>query len=93
MVETRTIANPIAAPLIAAMASKEGRDAWQDEGRCAPTVGHSITWAGRARRVRLRPGLLLVLANGAAGSGTLQVAADGVQRMGNADGQLPSAIA
>ncbi|KQX30738.1 cobalt transporter [Streptomyces sp. Root63] len=33
-------ADPIAALVIAALAVKEGRDAWQGKGCCAPTTGH-----------------------------------------------------
>jgi divalent metal cation (Fe/Co/Zn/Cd) transporter len=34
-------ADPIAALVIAAVAVKEGRDAWQGKGCCAPTIGHA----------------------------------------------------
>ncbi|MER6133864.1 cation transporter [Streptomyces sp. NPDC001815] len=34
-------ADPIAALAIAAIAAKEGRDAWQGKGCCAPSVGHA----------------------------------------------------
>lgn len=36
-------ADPMAALVIAAIAVKEGRDAWQGKGCCAPTVGHTPT--------------------------------------------------
>ncbi|WAU83046.1 cation transporter [Streptomyces sp. Qhu-G9] len=34
-------ADPVAALAIAAIAAKEGRDAWQGKGCCAPSVGHA----------------------------------------------------
>ncbi|QUW85857.1 cation transporter (plasmid) [Streptomyces mirabilis] len=40
-----TWADPIAALVIAAIAVKEGRDAWQGKGCCAPAVGHTPTGA------------------------------------------------
>ncbi|QEV21874.1 cation transporter [Streptomyces alboniger] len=36
-------ADPVAALVIAAIAVKEGRDAWQGKGCCAPTVDHTTT--------------------------------------------------
>lgn len=35
-----TWADPVAALVISAIAVKEGRDAWQGKGCCAPTTGH-----------------------------------------------------
>ena len=40
-----TWADPIAALVIAAIAVKEGRDAWQGKGCCAPAAGHTPTGA------------------------------------------------
>ncbi|MFF8873364.1 cation transporter [Streptomyces massasporeus] len=50
-------ADPIAALVIAAIAVKEGRDAWQGKGCCAPTVTPApATSRGNADRCGCRPG-------------------------------------
>ncbi|MFH8411426.1 cation transporter, partial [Streptomyces sp. NPDC018019] len=40
-----TWADPVAALVIAAIAVKEGRDAWQGKGCCAPAKGHAAPTA------------------------------------------------
>ncbi|MET8698010.1 cation transporter [Kitasatospora sp. NPDC004723] len=49
-------ADPIAALVIAAIAVKEGRDAWQGKGCCAPTAGTAVTSSRSADSCGCRPG-------------------------------------
>ncbi|WP_167368184.1 cation transporter, partial [Streptomyces agglomeratus] len=49
-------ADPIAALVIAAIAVKEGRDAWQGKGCCAPTAAVAPSAGGEADACGCRPG-------------------------------------